>query len=83
LAVHLPEDDPKIRQILARLVAVLSTPSEAVQRSVSDCLPPLMKALDEEERRALIEAGVLLSKHSTGVESPPPPSPPPPYTPRI
>ena len=43
LACHLDAADPKIRQILARLVSVLSTPSEAVQRSVSDCLPPLMK----------------------------------------
>ena len=56
LACHLEKSDPKIRQILARLVDVLSTPSEAVQRSVANCLPPLMPALDEEERRALVES---------------------------
>jgi hypothetical protein len=56
LACHLDKEDPKIRQILSRLVAVLSTPSEAVQRSVANCLPPLMPALNEEERRALVES---------------------------
>ena len=55
LACHLERDDPKVRQILKRLVDVLATPSEQVQRSVADCLPPLMPALDEEERRELVE----------------------------
>ena len=55
LAKHLEKDDPKVRSILDRLVEVLSTPSEAVQRSVSDCLPPLMASLSEDERRSLIQ----------------------------
>ena len=56
LAAHLEQTDPRLRQILARLVDVLSTPSEAVQRSVADCLPSLARALDEDERRALAES---------------------------
>lgn len=55
LAKHLDKEDPKVRNILDRLVDVLSTPSEAVQRSVSDCLPPLMASLSEDERRSLIQ----------------------------
>jgi len=56
LAVHLDKDDVKVRAILTRLLEVLSTPSEAVQRSVADCLPPLMKKLNEDEQRALVDA---------------------------
>lgn len=56
LAVHLDKDDEKVRAILTRLLEVLSTPSEAVQRSVADCLPPLMKKLNEDEQRALVDA---------------------------
>ena len=56
LASHLEKDDPRARRILARLVDVLSTPSEAVQRSVADCLPSLAQGLDEDERRALVES---------------------------
>lgn len=56
LAVHLNKDDEKVRTILTRLLEVLSTPSEAVQRSVADCLPPLMKMLNAEEQKALVDA---------------------------
>jgi len=56
LAVHLDKEDDKVRAILTRLLEVLSTPSEAVQRSVADCLPPLMKKLDAEEQKALVDA---------------------------
>ena len=56
LAVHLDSSDPKVKQILERLLEVLETPSESVQRKVADAFPPLMKQLaTEEEKRALIE----------------------------
>ena len=54
LGKHLPKEEPKLRLILGRLLDVLSTPSETVQRSVADCLPGLMGALSEEERQALV-----------------------------
>jgi hypothetical protein len=59
LAKHLPREDPQVRRIISRLEEVLSVPSEAVQRSVSDCLPPLMAALDEAERAALLQRLLL------------------------
>ncbi|GLJ35635.1 hypothetical protein SUGI_0716270 [Cryptomeria japonica] len=47
LAKHLATDDPKISIILEKLLEVLNTPSESVQRAVSNCLPPLMKSQQE------------------------------------
>ena len=35
---------PQVRSIVGTLLEVLTTPSESVQRGVSDCLPPLMQA---------------------------------------
>jgi hypothetical protein len=32
-----------VKSVVEILVEVLTTPSESVQRSVSDCLPPLMQ----------------------------------------
>eukprot|EP00850_Spirogloea_muscicola_P013326 SM000090S24288 [mRNA] locus=s90:11304:31514:- [translate_table: standard] len=43
LAKHLTSDEAKVESIIERLLEVLNTPSEAVQRAVSDCLPPLME----------------------------------------
>ncbi|KAL9269136.1 ILITYHIA-like protein [Drosera capensis] len=41
LAKHLVKDDPKIHTVVEKLLDVLNTPSEAVQRAVSACLSPL------------------------------------------
>ncbi|KAI3427088.1 hypothetical protein D9Q98_007027 [Chlorella vulgaris] len=45
LARHMNPQSPKVRAIVGTLMEVLTTPSESVQRGVSDCLPPLMQAL--------------------------------------
>ena len=42
-AKHLDKEDPKVVSIVQTLVEALSTPSEAVQIAVADCLAPLMK----------------------------------------
>jgi hypothetical protein len=44
LAKHLSPDSPKISDIVERMLEVLNTPSEAVQRAVSNCLAPLMRS---------------------------------------
>ena len=43
LAQHLPVEGGKPQEIMDRLLASLSTPSEAVQQSISKCLPGLVK----------------------------------------
>ncbi|GIL49256.1 hypothetical protein Vafri_5386 [Volvox africanus] len=45
IARHLPPSDPKRAAALDLLMGVLGTPSESVQRSVSNCLPPLVAPL--------------------------------------
>eukprot|EP00899_Mesostigma_viride_P018162 jgi/Mesvir1/26347/Mv22521-RA.1 len=47
-AKHLAPTDPKVLVIVERLLEVLNTPSEAVQRAVSDCLVPLMSSFKAE-----------------------------------
>nr|KAJ0197003.1 hypothetical protein LSAT_V11C700360160 [Lactuca sativa] len=44
LAKHLSKDDPKVHAVVEKLLEVINTPSEAVQRAVSSCLSPLMKS---------------------------------------
>ena len=44
-AEHLDPSNPKVISIVTTLVDVLRTPSESVQRSVSDRLAPLLKSL--------------------------------------
>lgn len=44
-AQHLDPSNPKVISIVTTLVDVLRTPSESVQRSVSDRLAPLLKSL--------------------------------------
>ncbi|KAM0871526.1 hypothetical protein ACQ4PT_039331 [Festuca glaucescens] len=54
LAKHLSkQDDPKVHSVVEKLLDVLNTPSEAVQRAVSDCLSPLMVS-KQEEAQALV-----------------------------
>lgn len=38
------QDDPKVHAVVEKLLDVLNTPSEAVQRAVSACLSPLMQS---------------------------------------
>ncbi|XP_058094955.1 protein ILITYHIA isoform X2 [Magnolia sinica] len=53
LAKHLAKDDPKVHSVIEKLLDVLNTPSEAVQRAVSNCLSPLMHS-KQEDGQALV-----------------------------
>ncbi|XAR48876.1 hypothetical protein NMG60_11031843 [Bertholletia excelsa] len=48
LAKHLEKDDPKVHAVVEKLLEVLNTPSESVQRAVSTCLSPLMQSKQED-----------------------------------
>lgn len=48
VAKHLPTSDAKAREILQRLLKALHTPSESVQRAVSECLPGLIPAIQSD-----------------------------------
>ncbi|KAG5899951.1 hypothetical protein JTB14_002498 [Gonioctena quinquepunctata] len=48
LARHLEKDDPRIKPIVTRLIQALSTPSQTVQESVANCLPPLIPSVKDE-----------------------------------
>ncbi|XP_038891106.1 protein ILITYHIA [Benincasa hispida] len=48
LAKHLAMNDPKINTVVDKLLDVLNTPSEAVQRAVSTCLSPLMQSKQDD-----------------------------------
>ncbi|CAG8952268.1 hypothetical protein HYFRA_00001008 [Hymenoscyphus fraxineus] len=47
LARHLNTGDDRIPKVVNRLLETLSTPSEAVQYAVAECLPPLVRASSE------------------------------------
>ncbi|KAI0842344.1 translational activator GCN1 [Hypoxylon sp. FL0890] len=51
LARHLKPGDPKIPVVLERLLATLSTPSEAVQYAVAECLPPLVRTCGDKSSK--------------------------------
>ncbi|KAF8392110.1 hypothetical protein HHK36_022452 [Tetracentron sinense] len=57
LAKHLAKDDPKVHAVVEKLLDVLNTPSEAVQRAVSTCLSPLMHSKQNDE--SVIKAPVI------------------------
>eukprot|EP00897_Mesotaenium_endlicherianum_P004938 jgi/Mesen1/4472/ME000228S03455 len=68
LAQYDPDkDDPKVGQIVQRLLEVLNTPSESVQRAVSNCLPPLM-ASRQADAQALVARllGTMMSSDKYG-----------------
>ncbi|KAJ1821992.1 translational activator of GCN4 [Coemansia sp. RSA 2598] len=56
LAQHLPAGDQgRISDAVDRLIEALSTPSESVQRAVSECLPPLARRISEDKQGAVVE----------------------------
>ncbi|XP_033358048.1 eIF-2-alpha kinase activator GCN1 [Bombus vosnesenskii] len=48
LARHLDKDDSRIKPIVMRLIAALSTPSQQVQEAVANCLPHLVPSIKED-----------------------------------
>lgn len=44
ISIILEQDDPKVLTVVEKLLDVLNTPSESVQRAVSTCLSPLMQS---------------------------------------
>jgi hypothetical protein len=51
LARHLDASDKRVSQVVDRLVDALKTPSELVQVAVTDCLPPLASAMNDDVPR--------------------------------
>ncbi|KAL6545243.1 eIF-2-alpha kinase activator GCN1 [Orobanche gracilis] len=62
LAKHLSKGDPKVHAVVDKLLEVLNTPSEAVQRAVSTCLSPLMQSKQEEATALVSRLLVQLTK---------------------
>ncbi|KAL2017946.1 hypothetical protein VTK56DRAFT_1538 [Thermocarpiscus australiensis] len=51
LARHLKPGDKKIPVVIERLLATLSTPSEAVQYAIAECLPPLVRSCGDKSSK--------------------------------
>eukprot|EP01027_Heterolobosea_sp_BB2_P010518 GEZU01015431.1.p1 GENE.GEZU01015431.1~~GEZU01015431.1.p1 ORF type:complete len:2206 (-),score=584.72 GEZU01015431.1:81-6698(-) len=49
-ARYLPKDDPKVEDVVKRLVEALNTPSEPVQSNVADVLGPLMDKIADPKK---------------------------------
>ncbi|KAJ2823807.1 translational activator of GCN4, partial [Coemansia furcata] len=57
LAQHLPPTaDARVADAVDQLVATLSTPAEAVQSAVAECLPPLAKRISDEHFARVVAA---------------------------
>lgn len=56
---HLGKDDPAVLEIADALSVALGTPSESVQRTVGDCLAPLVQVIKSSQAEF---AGQLLEK---------------------
>ena len=68
-AQHLDPSNPKVVSIVNTLLDVLMTPSEVVQRSVSDRLPPLVKSLMAINKSFIEETVAGLLKTCLGGET--------------
>lgn len=55
------QDDPKVHTVVEKLLDVLNTPSEAVQRAVSACLAPLMQSKQVQHNSQDVEACLLFN----------------------
>ncbi|KAL1837900.1 hypothetical protein VTJ49DRAFT_3267 [Mycothermus thermophilus] len=51
LARHLKPGDKKIPVVIERLLDTLSTPSEAVQYAIAECLPPLVRTCSDKSSK--------------------------------
>lgn len=67
LAAHLDPSNPKVKSVVETLTEVLATPSETVQRAVSDRLPPLLQALSKDTEFVKTTVASLLEKCLRGV----------------
>jgi hypothetical protein len=64
----LPASAVQVRSIVGTLLEVLTTPSESVQRGVSDCLPALMKALSRDSAFVTGTVETLLDRALRGAK---------------
>ena len=66
LACHFDSGNDNVKLILEQLIGALDTPSEIVQRSVSERLPPLIKILanDKEHMEAMISKQLAYLKEA-------------------